>query len=500
MILKKYFSVLLLMLLSVAGTGYKPLMAVDKSLAERFAEEARERVERHINWEREQKRRFDENFAQLQARGADSSSHPEHARYLEYKRKQDRADKREDQWEQLAIDANKAIVGVATDFYKGEIEKSKIEAEKKTKIGQAYASSLAAQEGITERSNNMWAKLTSGKNIAIWSTALIAIPVAIYGCKLGLDYASSKWGMPQLVKESSRKSLKQTIMGWFSSKKEKKVDLNDVVLAPELDKEVKAIAERTKKKQKYGAPYQNLLLYGPPGTGKTEFARMLARYSDMDYAIIDGGSFGQFKKGSRGVTEINKLFDWAEHSSRGLLIFIDEADAFAPDRKTITDADELNIINTFIARTGAPSTKYMIVFATNHRDALDSAVRSRLGKPVEFGLPELAERAKILRKKIEQHIEKFELKAENNKPAIKLTCDKEAISDEFMTKIATPMKCMSGRDIEKAVIDMQAEAIETDNRMLTKDIVKTVADSWVNKVAEDRKITEAQDKKHAIAG
>ncbi len=502
MILRKYV-IYIFMLLSLLGNsgnnGLLKAASPEKTFLEKMAEraeiEARNRAENHrMRMEYNQ-----QDLERLHRSGAVRADHPDHMRYQTLMRNQGQAEKRLDDWHNLELDVNKTILGIASDHWHTEIEKGKIEAQRKTEVGKAFGASLAAQEGITERSKTMWEKLTDRKNIMLWSAALIGIPVTIYACKLGLDYASSKWGKPALVKETSRKSLKESVMGWFSKKKEVKVNFDDIVLAPELDKDARAFAERLKKQQQYKAPFQNLLLYGPPGTGKTEFAKKVAYYSGMDYALIDGGSFGQFKKGT-GVTQINKLFDWAEKSPRGVVVFIDEIDAIAPDRGTITESDDMNSLNTLIARSGSLSRKVVLLGATNRRESLDSAMRKRLGRSMCFGLPEAPERAKILRKKIEMHIEQFEYKYDKNKPAIKLSCASDVTTDSFMTEMAGMMKQFSGRDIEKAVIDMQSEVLETDAKMLTKDIVKTIIVRWISIVAEDQKITAAQDRKNAARG
>jgi ATPase family AAA domain-containing protein 3A/B len=40
--------------------------------------------------------------------------------------------------------------------------------------------------------------------------------------------------------------------------------------------------------------------------------------------------------GRDAVTAIHKVFDWSQTSRRGLLLFIDEADAFLRKRATVT--------------------------------------------------------------------------------------------------------------------------------------------------------------------
>ena len=68
-------------------------------------------------------------------------------------------------------------------------------------------------------------------------------------------------------------------------------------------------------------------LAGPcPGTGKSMAAKRLARTAGLDYAIMSGGDVAPL--GGKAVQQLHEMFDWAESSRRGLLLFIDEADAF----------------------------------------------------------------------------------------------------------------------------------------------------------------------------
>lgn len=46
----------------------------------------------------------------------------------------------------------------------------------------------------------------------------------------------------------------------------------------------------------------------------------------LDYALMTGGDVAPL--GANAVTKIHELFNWAGRSNKGLLLFIDEADAF----------------------------------------------------------------------------------------------------------------------------------------------------------------------------
>ena len=54
------------------------------------------------------------------------------------------------------------------------------------------------------------------------------------------------------------------------------------------------------------------------------FSKNLALNSGMDFAILTGADVAPL--GKEAVTELHKLFDWASHSKKGLVLFVDEAD------------------------------------------------------------------------------------------------------------------------------------------------------------------------------
>ena len=100
------------------------------------------------------------------------------------------------------------------------------------------------------------------------------------------------------------------------------------------------------------------------------------------------------------LSELHKIFDWSQHSDKGLLLFVDEADAFLRKRGG-DDASEMsedlrNALNAFLYRTGEASKDFMVVFASNQPEQLDWAVQDRVDEMVEFHLPGPQQRKEML--------------------------------------------------------------------------------------------------------
>lgn len=96
-------------------------------------------------------------------------------------------------------------------------------------------------------------------------------------------------------------------------------------------------------------------------------AKRLARTSGMDYAILSGGDVAPL--GGGAVTQLHAAFDWAERSRRGLLLFIDEADAFLGRRNDAMSEGLRGALNALLFRTGDQSRDFMVVLATNRPGA-----------------------------------------------------------------------------------------------------------------------------------
>jgi ATPase family AAA domain-containing protein 3A/B len=214
------------------------------------------------------------------------------------------------------------------------------------------------------------------------------------------------------------------------------------------------------------------MFYGPPGTGKTLFAKKLATSSGMDFAILTGGDIAPL--GRDAVTEIHKLFDWANTSRKGLVVFVDEADAFLRKRSNETmSEDQRNALNAFLYRTGTETNNFMIVYATNEPEDLDRAIYDRTDDLIEFGFPEKEERKRML----EFYFDKYVANAHNlggstfRKPEqIKI----DGIDSDMVKDLADKTEGFSGREISKLAIGWQAAAHGSGNSTLTKDLFETV--------------------------
>lgn len=338
------------------------------------------------------------------------------------------------------------------------------------------------------------------QNVAILISAIIVLIAAYKGLSFAQMYFEAKLGRPSLVRESSKSGFKKKLYDFaksvFSGDEDEVIEdiLNNIILSKELESVVHTLADDARQTRELGLPYQNVLFYGPPGTGKTEFARILAQYSGMDFAILSGADFSQFKNGE-GITELHKLFEWAKNSDKGLLIFIDEADAFLRDR-ALLDKDGVNLVNAFLSHTGCSSDKFMLVFATNYADELDAAVRSRIHKKFAFGLPANEERYKILMLKLKKYIfdDKRVFMQDGEEVEASLSVD-PTLDEAYWRDVAGQVEGFSGRDIDQAVGEMRIRAYRSGMNMLTKDIVDFVIKSKIETIANDKRITEYQHMK-----
>jgi len=331
------------------------------------------------------------------------------------------------------------------------------------------------------------------------ATTLSVVALGVYTARISTGvagrYIESRLGKPNLIRETSRKnylgmltSPMSTFRLAFGSATSAELSLKNIVLESTLDSRLKRVAVSTANTKRNKAPFRHLLLHGPPGTGKTMFAKGLARESGLHYAIMTGGDLAPL--GKDAVTEIHKIFDWANSTNKGVVLFVDEADAFLRKRNAEKISEDMrNALNAFLYRTGEASHKFMIVYASNQPEQFDWAINDRIDEMVEFKLPGFDERLRM----IIQYMDQYLLKPAAGSKAIIV----EGIDENVLRSVASSTEGFSGREISKLAIAWQAAAYGTEKATLTADMLQQVLEE--SKVAKRTKQQWIKSDSAAIA-
>ncbi|XP_070560731.1 ATPase family AAA domain-containing protein 3-A-like [Ptychodera flava] len=316
--------------------------------------------------------------------------------------------------------------------------------------------------------------------VSATAAGLTLLALGIYTAKMGTGigarYIEARLGKPSLVRETSRLTLLEGIKHPIKTTRRlfmKPEDaLKGIVLQPSLEERLREIAVATRNTKRNRGLYRNLLFYGPPGTGKTLFAKSLSMHSGMDYAIMTGGDVAPM--GKDGVTAMHKVFDWASSSRRGVLLFVDEADAFLRRRSSEVISEDMRAtLNAFLYRTGEQSKKFMLVLASNQPEQFDWAINDRLDEMVNFDLPGLEERERM----VYYYFDKYILQ-----PATSGKSRVQGSTDDYGEKckeIAGKTEGLSGREIAKIGVAWQASGYASEDGMLTAEMIDARVDEAV---------------------
>ncbi len=129
------------------------------------------------------------------------------------------------------------------------------------------------------------------------------------------------------------------------------------------------------------------------------------------------------------------------------------------------------LLNNFLNYTGERGNKFMLVFATNHKDALDSAMYRRIDDLVEMPLPSKLQRIDALN--LYKHKILMDLH-QNGKPFVESV--NKILNSKKMELIAEQTKGLSYGDLEGVI-----NIIKTDTDILTPALV---TDNLVNTAVE----------------
>ncbi|XP_061832511.1 ATPase family gene 2 protein homolog A isoform X2 [Nerophis lumbriciformis] len=157
---------------------------------------------------------------------------------------------------------------------------------------------------------------------------------------------------------------------------------------------------------KYGIPPpRGVLLYGPPGTGKTMIGRAIANEVGAHMTVVNGPEIMSKFYGETEET-LRQIFTEASLRTPSI-IFIDELDALCPKRDDAHNEVEKRVVASLLTLMDGIGSEghagqLLVLGATNRPHALDPALRrpGRFDKELEVGVPNPAERADILRKRL----------------------------------------------------------------------------------------------------
>ncbi|KAK9145648.1 hypothetical protein Sjap_005551 [Stephania japonica] len=420
-----------------------------------------------------------------------------------------------------------------TEKEKAEIERETIRVKAMAEAeGRAHEAKLAEEVNkrmLVERANaerEKWvaainttfdhiggglrAILTDQNKLVVAVGGATALAAGVYttreGARVIWGYVDRILGQPSLIRESSRG--KYPWSGVFSrgvSSLAQKSDkapgaqngngFGDVILNPSLQKRIKQLASATANTKSHQAPFRNMLFYGPPGTGKTMAARELARNSGLDYALMTGGDVAPL--GAQAVTKIHQLFDWAKKSQRGLLLFIDEADAFLCERnKKYMSEAQRSALNALLFRTGDQSKDIVLALATNRPGDLDSAVADRIDEVLEFPLPGEDERFKLLKLYLDKYIAKAGEKKSGWLTSLfrrqPQKIEIKGLSDDVIREAAAKTDGFSGREIAKLMASVQAAVYGSKDCILDSNLFREVVDYKVAEHQQRKKLAGSE--------
>ncbi|XP_020186981.1 uncharacterized protein [Aegilops tauschii subsp. strangulata] len=327
--------------------------------------------------------------------------------------------------------------------------------------------------------------LTDRSKLVMGIGGVTALAAGVYttreGARVTWGYINRILGQPSLIRESS---MRKFPLPGLKALKPSSASLSggagfeNVILHPSLKRRIEHLARATANTKSHDAPFRNMLFYGHPGTGKTLVAREMARKSGLDYAMMTGGDVAPL--GSEAVTKIHEIFDWAKKSQKGLLLFIDEADAFLCERNSTHMSEaQRSALNALLFRTGDQSRDIVLVLATNRPGDLDAAITDRIDEVIEFPLPGEEERFQLLKLYLNNYMLKDDDKSSPWSTLLKKQPKKihvRDISDDLLRDAARKIDGFSGREIAKLMASVQAAVYGSPDCILNPQLFSEVVE------------------------
>lgn len=253
-----------------------------------------------------------------------------------------------------------------------------------------------------------------------------------------------------------------------------KIKFKDVAGIEEEKEQLMEIVKFLKNGDKYSdagakAP-KGILLYGGPGTGKTLLAKAIAGEANVPFFHASGSDFDEKYYGV-GASRVRKLFAKAKAAAPAI-IFIDEIDSVARDRRSDTPNDQT--LNQILAEMDGFNSKndVIVIAATNRKEILDPAILrpGRFDRQIYVPMPDVVARENIL--KVHARNKNFS--------------DSVSFAD-----IAKNTVGFSGADLENLLNEAAIYAVNNDRKCIhNSDIDEALARVMVGLKKKQAKISE----------
>ena len=159
------------------------------------------------------------------------------------------------------------------------------------------------------------------------------------------------------------------------------------------------------------------------------------------------------------------------------MIFIDEAEAFLSKRENMDpQSKSYQLLNNFLNYTGQRSSNFMIVFATNHKDVLDSAMYRRIDDLIEMPLPSKKQRIDTLI----LYKNKILMDTVQNEKSLTSSVA-HFLTHAVIEEIAQDTKGLSYGELEGIMNNIKTEADILDHPAVNADLIKTAVHRAVKK-------------------
>jgi len=163
--------------------------------------------------------------------------------------------------------------------------------------------------------------------------------------------------------------------------------------------------------------HKGVLLFGEPGVGKTLIARAIAGEAGVNFIYCTGSNFDEMWVGL-GAKRVRELFTEARKHTP-CIIFIDEIDSLlSKNRRSGGEGSSSRAtINELLSQMDGfeKTDNILIIGATNHEDALDTAATrpGRFDKKIHVPKPDQKGREDIFELYLEKIARSQDVKAKN---------------------------------------------------------------------------------------